>query len=183
MSQAPIVLAKIYETYRDLAIRRMIGLPEMIARQRRNADHYLQNLTVDADMLCRETPRTFFNRLQFPLLVPTPVQCDRLVKRLLQNQVSTARPYKDIAAIAAGHYGYRGDCPQAESIASRVLVIPCNYALKASEVERISTCVNRAWSEVAGRGRGAILSSAANSSLIRPQGANVTPVAERRHIS
>ena len=183
MSQAPIVLTKTYATDRDMAIRRMTVLPEMIDKQRRNADHYLQSLTVDADMLCRETPRAFFNRLQFPLLVPTPAQCDRMVSRLRQNQVSTARPYKDIVEIAAAHYGYRGDCPQAESIASRVLVIPCNYALTTQDVERISNCVNRTWAEVAGREREASLSSKSDSPLIQPQGAKVTPMAEQRHIS
>jgi perosamine synthetase len=150
MSQAPIVIGKIYETDREMATRRMATLSTMIEAQRRNADYYLRNLTVDAGMLCPETPGAFFNRLQFPLLVPTPAQCDRLTEHLRQNQISAGRPYKDIATIAAARYGYIGNCPQAERIASTVLVIPCNYGLKKKDVERISTCVNRAWA--AGRG-------------------------------
>ena len=80
-----------------------------------------------------------------------PSQCDRLAAFLQENQIGTARPYKDIAAIAATHYGYTGDCPRAERIASTVLVIPCNYAIKAADIERIANCVNRAWAEVRGR--------------------------------
>lgn len=46
-------------------------------------------------------------------------------------------------------------------------MIPCNDAIKAADIERIATCVNRAWAEVAGRRRGmgvpSIPSSATNS--------------------
>ncbi len=183
MPRAPIVLGQIYETDRDMAIRRMAVLPTMIERQRQNADHYLRNLTVDVGMLCPETPGAFFNRLQFPLLVPTPAQCDWLAGRLRQNQISTARPYKDIATIAAEHYGYSGDCPQAERIARTVLVIPCNYVLKTAEVERISTSVNRTWAEVAGRQRGVSMPSIPASAVTPPQSGNLESVAEPHHFS
>jgi perosamine synthetase len=183
MSQALIVLRQIYETDRNMAIKRMAVLPKMIERQRRNADHYLRNLTVEAGMLCTETPGAFFNRLQFPLLVPTPAQCDQLVERLRQNQISTARPYKDIATIAAEHYGYTGDCPQAERIARTVLVIPCDYGLKTTEIERISTSVNRAWAEVAGRGRAVSVPSISAGAITPPQSANLESVAEPHHFS
>jgi len=183
MSQAPIVLGRIYETDRDMATRRMAVLPTMIERQRRNADHYLRSLTVDADMLCPETPGAFFNRLQFPLLVPTPAQCDRLTERLRQHQISAARPYKDIATIAAEHYGYSGDCPQAERIARTVLVIPCNYALKTAEVERISASVNRIWAEVAGRQRGVSMPYTPGSPIASSQSENLDSVAEPHHSS
>lgn len=162
-------------------MRRLRLLATIVETQRRNADYYLRNLSVDAGMLCPETPGAFFNRLQFPLLVPNPAQCDRLAERLRQNQISTGRPYKDIATIAAAHYGYKGDCPQGERIARTVLVIPCNYGLETTEVERISTCVNRAWAEVAGRGRGVSVPSI----LARPftAASNVESVAEPQHHS
>jgi perosamine synthetase len=181
MSQAPIVLEQIYETDRNMAIRRMAVLSTMIERQRQNADHYLRNLTVDAGMLCPETPGAFFNRLQFPLLVPTPAQCDRLAERLRQNQISTARPYKDIATIAAEHYGYSGGCPQAERIARTVLVIPCNYALKTAEVERISASVNRIWAEVACREPDLSMPSIPANATTPPQNGNPESVAEPHH--
>jgi perosamine synthetase len=183
MSQPPIVLRQIYETDRDMAIRRMAGLSTTIERQRQNADHYLRNLTLDAGMLCPETPGAFFNRLQFPLLVPTPAQCDWLAERLRQNQISTARPYKDIASIAAEHYGYNGDCPRAEHIARTVLVIPCNYALKTAEVERISACVNRIWAEVAGRQPGMSIPSIPASAITPPRSGNLEGVTEPHHFS
>jgi len=150
MSQASIVHSQIYQTDWDLIVRRMTILPAMIERQRWNADYYTRNLTVDSGMICPEAPGTFFNRLQFPLLVPSAEQCHLLAKRLQRDRISTARPYKDIVAIAKERYGYSGDCPQSERIAKSVIVIPCNYALGTAEVERISTCVSRAWAEIAG---------------------------------
>jgi len=149
-SQAPIVMGQIYAADRDTAVRRLSVLDSFIEKQRSNADYYSRNLTVDADMLCSETPGRFFNRLQYPLLVPTSQQCDELAARLHKEQISTARPYKDIAAIAAAHYGYTGDCPQAERIARTVLVIPCNCALSAADLERIANSINQAWAEIGG---------------------------------
>jgi perosamine synthetase len=157
-SQDPIVLGQIYETDRNMAIRRLSVLASIIERQRSNADYYLRNLTVDADMLCWETPGAFFNRLQYPLLLPTSQQCEQLAARLRMDHISTARPYKDIAALAATYYGYTGDCPRAERIARTVLVIPCNHALTAADTERIATYVNRAWAEIDHR-RGMAVSS------------------------
>ena len=167
-SQSPLVLGQVFETDRDLTNRRLPLLDSWIDRQRSNARYYDQNLSVDAEMLCAETPGAFFNRLQYPLLFRTPDQCERMVERLRKIQISTARPYKDIAGVAATHYGYTGDCPQAERIAKTVLVIPCNHAVKAADVERIAACVNRAWAEVSSRPRGTVVPSDSNATVPQP---------------
>lgn len=181
-SQAPIVLGQVYETDRDMAIRRLSVLPSAIERQRSNADYYSRNLAVDAGVLCSETPGAFFNRLQYPLLLPTSQQCEQLAARLRKDQISTARPYKDIAALAAAHYSYTGDCPRAERIARTVLVIPCNHALTAADAERIATCVNRAWAEVDRRPDMAVSSIPSSASATR-QSREVRSVAEPHHSS
>jgi len=147
-SQSPVQLGKIYETDRSTVNRRLPDLPSFIDRQRSNAAFYSCNLEVDSDMLCLESPSAFFNRLQYPLLVPTAGECHRLAAALREDQISTARPYKDIVEIAAAHYGYQGDCPVSERIARTVLVIPCNYALSNRDIERITGCVNRSWLRV-----------------------------------
>jgi len=167
-SQARIVMGQIYATDRDTAVRRLLVLDSFIQTQRSNADYYSRNLTVDANMLCSEIPGAFFNRLQYPLLVPTSQQCDELTTYLRNEQISTARPYKDIAAIAQAHYGYTGDCPRAERIARTVVVIPCNYTLRAADLERITTSINRAWAEIGGR-RGVHVPSIAVRSAAPPK--------------
>lgn len=181
MSQAPISLGQIYETDREMAIQRMTMLPGMVESQRQNADYYLHNLTIDPDMLCSETPGAYSNRLQFPLLLASSTQCERLAERLRQNQISTARPYRDIAAIASDHYAYKGDCPQAERIANTVLVIPCNYGLSIKQVEWISGCINRAWAEITGQGLGASLTPVPARAIRSSE--NVERLAEPHHFS
>lgn len=153
-SKSPLALAQVYRTDYAIALRRLPLLDRWIERQRSNADYYCHNLSVDAAMLCCEPAGAFFNRLQYPLLLPTPDQCGRLAARLKENCISAARPYRDIASIAAAHYGYAGDCPQSERIAERVLVIPCNHALRRADVEWIASCVNLAWAQVCDRRRG-----------------------------
>lgn len=149
-SQSRLVLEQVYETDRDLARRRLQLLSTWIKKQRSNAHYYEQNLRVMPKMLCREFPGAFFNRLQYPLLLPTSGHCDRIAQNLRDNQISTGRPYKEIATIAAKHYGYSGDCPKAERIAKTVLVIPCNHTVRAADVARITQCINRWWSSVSG---------------------------------
>ncbi len=180
-SQSPLVLSQIYETDRQMTLRRLPLLGSWISKQRSNARCYSQNLSVDAGMLCSETPGAFFNRLQYPILLPTSGQCDRLVARLRENQISTARPYKDIAAITATHFGYTGDCPRAERIASRLLVIPCHHALRAADVERVWTCVNRAWAEVSVRRRGMVATSTHRGATSLQPEQHVGTMAEPHH--
>ena len=162
--RSSLVPGQVYETDRKLATHRLSSVGSSIERQRAIADYYLRNLTVDSDMLCWETPGTFFNRLQFPLLLSTPEQCEQMAEHLLENGISAARPYRGIATVAAAHYGYAGDCPQAERIAQTVLVIPCNHAINTAEMERIVTSVNQAWSQVGSHPRNAGVTFVAGTS-------------------
>jgi dTDP-4-amino-4,6-dideoxygalactose transaminase len=154
-SQSPLVLAQVYETDRATTVRRLPRLNSWIERQRSNADYYSRVLRVEPGMFCSETPGAFYNRLQYPLLVPTSEQCERLAAGLRENGISTARPYKDIAAIASAHYGYTGGCPHAERIARSVIVIPSNHSLATGDVKRIAACVNRVWAQIGRRLPGA----------------------------
>lgn len=149
-SPSAITMGQIYETDRRLATRRLLQLSSEIEKQRRNADFYSQKLVIDRGALCSEPEGSFYNRLQYPLLLSTTAQRDRIAARLRKDSISTSKPYKDIAALATSQYGYCGDCPQAEQVAKTVLAIPCNYALTAHELNRIVVSVNRAWRETEG---------------------------------
>lgn len=147
-SQSPLVLQQVYEADRTATVRRLASLDAWIARQRAHSEYYLEHLAVAPDMLCHELPGAFCNRLQFPLLFPTEEQRDQMAARLRKDGISTASPYSGIAAVAAEHYGYTGDCPEAERVARTVLVIPCNHRLSSAQVERVASSVNHAWSEI-----------------------------------
>jgi len=161
-SQAPIRLARIYRTDFSTTLLRLANLSSAVAKQRLNAEYYLQNLAVDPKILCSEKAGEFFNRLQFPLLLSSSAECEKFAICLQKDHISTARPYKDIASFATEYHGYRGGCADAERIAQTVLVIPCNHSLKPKEVDRILMSVNRAWRMVR-KGSASISSNAVHA--------------------
>lgn len=150
-SKSPLVLTRIYHTDQRLTRRRLLMLAAQIETQRSNAQFYEENLEIPRDVLCREAAGSRGNRLQYPLLTHTAAQADLMVRSLRSYHITTSRPYRDIAEIAAAHHGYTRDCPRSESIAKRVLVIPCHYDLRPKEIEWIAAKVNLAWKEAGNR--------------------------------
>jgi len=151
-AKSPIVMSQIYMS--DLAItkNRLSYIDSAIQGQRANAEFYSRSLKVDLSMLCSEKIGMFYNRYLYPIIFPTTEQRDFIEAYLHSRQIGTAKPYKDVAEVAAIHYGYKGDCPVAEHIAERVLIIPSYYSLKKREVNHISDCLNNGWAELTSRG-------------------------------
>ena len=54
----------------------------------------------------------------------------------------------EVVTVARKHFGYAGDCPIAERLAKRVLVIPGYHGLHQDDVEMIAQKLNVAWAEV-----------------------------------
>lgn len=150
-SQSPIAATKMLRTDYATAVRRLPLLQSWIETQRMWADYYLKHLEVDAGSVCVEPAGARYNRLQFPLLLATSEQCTEFATALRNLGIGTARPYQDIAKVAAEHYGYSSDCPGAERVASSVLVVPAHYALRSDDVERIAEGINRVWSRTVPR--------------------------------
>jgi dTDP-4-amino-4,6-dideoxygalactose transaminase len=151
-AKSPIFLTQIYRADFAITINRLAHLDSTIERQRANADFYSHTLKLDPRMLCSEKPGTFYNRYLFPILFHSSEQRDFIADYLHSLQIDTAKPYKDIADVVATHYGYTGDCPEAEQVAKRVLVIPSYYSLKKGDVQRIAQCLNTGWAEITSRG-------------------------------
>ncbi len=147
-SKSPLVLSQIYKSDLAVTINRLVLLASAIERQRANADYYSRTLTLDPGMLCYEKPGTFYNRYLYPISFPSSEHRDFIADYLLRRQIDTAKPYKDIVEVAAKYFGYAGDCPAAEQIAKRVLVIPGNYSLKEEDVHHIAQCLNKGWEEI-----------------------------------
>ena len=150
-AKTPVVLSQSYRSDLAIAINRLALLDSAIERQRTNADFYSRALKLDASMLCSEKPGTFYNRFLYPITFPSSEHRDLIAAYLFRQQIDTSKPYQDIPEVAATHYGYKGDCPVAEQIAKRVLVIPSYYSLKKRDVERIAQRLNEGWTEANGR--------------------------------
>ena len=150
-AKSPIAMSQIYRTDLAMTINRLALLDSAIERQRANADYYSRTLKLDSCILSSEKSGSFYNRYLYPVIFPSQDLRDSIAAYLHGRQIDCAKPYKDIADVAATHYGYAGDCPVAEQIAKRVLVIPCHYSLKKEDIERIAQCVNEGWAEMTNR--------------------------------
>jgi len=143
--KSPIVISQTYISDLDLANNRLTFLHSTIKEQRKNAEMYFRMLKVDESMLCFEKPRAFYNRYLYPITFHSYEQRNQMASYLHNEQISTAKPYEDVAVIAATHYGYTGDCPTAEKLLRKVLIIPSYHSLNKEDIERIAQCINARW--------------------------------------
>jgi hypothetical protein len=152
-AKSPIILGQIFKS--DLAIirSRMAFLDSMIKAQRANAEFYIRNLKLDPNIMCVERPGAFYNRFMFPLTFRSSEERDEVAAYLQSHQISSSKPYEEVIKGAAEHYGYEGDCPMAERLLRRTVVIPVHHKLKKNDVYRIAKCVNAGWANITTRGR------------------------------
>lgn len=145
MDKSPIALTSIYGT--DLAAvgRRLGSLDSMIEAQRTNAAFYLKNLELPHDLLYNENEGLFYNRFMFPIFFRNREERDAMAAYLGKKAISSSRPYEDILEGGAVNYGYAGDCPGAESLLRRILVIPVHFMLGRKDIDRIARSVNEGW--------------------------------------
>ena len=143
-AQTPIVRSKIFRSDLHLVRNRIGRLQDVVQRQRSNADYYAANLRSELYQHQIEPPGHTWNRYLYPLLVRRAEHRDRVAQMLQRNGVSTIEPYKDIARVAAAHFQYGGDCPNAEGVAQRVLVPPGNHMLDRNDLQRIAMALTQA---------------------------------------
>ncbi|MBE3144720.1 MAG: DegT/DnrJ/EryC1/StrS family aminotransferase [Planctomycetes bacterium] len=151
IDKSPIVMGQIFRSDLEIARHRMAHLDQMINSQRKNAAYYISNLSLDASMLCLERPGTFYNRLMFPVVFSSTKHRDFMRTCLKKSGISTATPYEEVIEGAAKDYGYSGDCPVAERLLKRTLVIPCNHRLRMQDIKHIVQSFNNAWANVSQR--------------------------------
>lgn len=141
-AKSPIVFGQSYISDLVTTTKRLKNLKAAIHKQRTYADLYRRELKLEEGMYCREKPETFYNRYLYPILTHSMNQRDQIAEHLLKLRIGTAKPYHDIAEVAAKYYGYKGDCPVAEQVANRILVMPNYYSLKEREILHIAQRIN-----------------------------------------
>lgn len=147
-AKSPIVFSQSYISDLAITFKRLKRLQAAIDKQRSYADLYARTLNLEKGMICMEKPSTFYNRYLYPIMFPSTSQRDFIATYLHNHRIGTAKPYHDIASVAATYYGYKGDCPVSEKIANGVLAIPSYYRLRKEEVQYIATCVNKGWQKI-----------------------------------
>jgi perosamine synthetase len=147
-AKSPIAMSQIYQTDLELTKKRLGRLNMMVDAQRKNADYFVQNIRAESSAFCHEPRGAFYNRYQFPLTLPSQRHRDFLAAFLHKKKIDTAKPLDDIVEIARTYYGYAGDCPVAEQLSKRVLIIPSYHGIGTDEIERIARSVNDGLSEL-----------------------------------
>jgi perosamine synthetase len=146
--KSDVPLTQIYKADFTIILKRFPMLDSAIERQRANADFYSHTLKLEPGMLCMEKPGTFYNRYHYPVTFPSMKHRDFIADYLFSRQIDTMKYLDDVVDVAAKNYGYAGDCPVAEQLSKRVLIIPSYYTLRSRDIQRIAQCVNAGWSEI-----------------------------------
>jgi perosamine synthetase len=138
----------------DLKIIRMRlpSLASRVDRQRANADYFARHLQLDSRMLCADKPGMFYNRYLYPIKFPSAETRDYVAAYLFKRRIDSMKYLDDVTDVATEYFGYTGDCPVAERISKRVLVIPSYHGLRKKDVEKITESVNSAWAEISRTG-------------------------------
>jgi dTDP-4-amino-4,6-dideoxygalactose transaminase len=148
LAKSPLVLNQIYRADFANTIHRLDNLEFAIEKQRSHAEYYITKLKLDPDMMSHETPGSYFNRYVFPIIFPSNTDRDFMARYLLRRKIGTAKPYQDIVDVAEKYFGYSRDCPVAENISKRLLIIPNHHALRDKDIQYIAKCFNEGLAEL-----------------------------------
>ena len=141
-------ISQVYGTDLRITVDRLPLLLSFIQKQREISDIYLKSLKLATDMICAESPGSFYNRYLFPVTFRTTTQRDYIASYLLSCNIDTMKYLDDVVQVAAQNHGYSGDCPVAENLSKKVLIIPNYYSLKAREISHIVKSFNAGWAEI-----------------------------------
>ena len=145
VDKSPIVLGRMFAS--DLAVfrRRLPRLEGMIAAQKAHARRLNEGLRLGKTRLPAEPVWARTNGFMYPLVFETVEDRKAMAAFLKRRGVGTATPYEHTPEGAAENYGYQGDCPSAERLLARTLVLPSYYALRPRDLARIVRLANEGW--------------------------------------
>lgn len=114
---------------------------EKVEMQRENSQYLIEQLSNCDLKLPLEAPDTYCNYYLFPIQLQNKNQRDRLSEKLRAQGVDTAKLFSNTPQIAKQHYRYKGDCPNTEQVAEKILTIPNHYTLKKKELDKLISAV------------------------------------------
>ena len=164
-----VSLTRICQSDFAITVSRLPGLDRAVQRQREIADFYSRTLKLDAQMLCAEPPHAYYNRYHYPVTFPSTEYRDRVADCLRRGGIDTMQYLDEVVTVTRRHFGYSGDCPIAERLAKRVLIIPGYHGLYQNDVEMIAQKLNGAWAELSS-GRERSIGTVTQKPRFIPQG-------------
>jgi perosamine synthetase len=131
-------LKAIQHSYAAVACRQALRFAKRVERQRANSLRLLSHLdTIEDVVLPWERPGALYNYHMFPVLLRDRKERVPVMAAMWKRFVDTSMIYCDVAQ-QCRRFGYRGTCPQAESIVDRLITVPNHAALTNEDIDVIA---------------------------------------------
>jgi perosamine synthetase len=131
-------LNAIQRPYAAVASRQALSFPQRVERQRSNSLRLLSRIAgVEDVVLPQERPAARYNYHLFPVLLRDGEERAAVKARMWAQFVDTSTIYCDVVKHCR-RFGYSGDCPVSESVASRLITVPNHAALTIEEIDGVA---------------------------------------------
>lgn len=138
MNKYSFKTAKIRNTDLRVVTKKLQNFQKNVEQQRKNSQYLIENLKATDLKLPLETKNTYCNYYLFPVQVNKESERDRICESLRTKGIDTTKLFSKTPEIARLNYGYKGNCPDTEKIANRILTIPNHYTLTENELKKVS---------------------------------------------
>ena len=131
-------LKAIQHSYAAVACRQALRFAKRVERQRANSLRLLSHFdTLEDVVLPRERPGALYNYHMFPVLLRDRTERAPVMAAMWKRFVDTSMIYCDVVQ-QCRRFGYRGTCPQAESIVDRLITVPNHATLTSQDIDGIA---------------------------------------------
>jgi len=131
-------LKAIQHSYAAVACRQASRFAKRVEQQRANSLRLLSQLdTIEDVVLPRERPGARYNYHLFPVLLRDRKERAAVMAAMWAQFVDTSMIYCDVVQ-QCRRFGYLGTCPQAESIADRLITVPNHAALSSQDIDNVA---------------------------------------------
>ena len=136
-------ITKIRKSDLGIFLKKLEGFREKVELQRRNSWILIDELESTSLILPYEKEHTWCNYYLFPVRFRNKRERDKAHELLRDFGVDSAKLYSETPKEARKFYGYGGNCPNSETIADTVLVVPNYYTLSEDEMMRIAESIKK----------------------------------------
>jgi len=128
----------IERSYAEVASRQALRFPPRVELQRANSLRLLSRLAAAEDVaLPHERPGARHNYHLFPVLLRDRQERAVVTAAMWKRFVDTSMIYCNVVK-ECRRFGYRGDCPAAESVADCLITLPNHAALTAQDIDHVA---------------------------------------------
>jgi len=124
-------------------LKKISSFKRKVNIQRKNSFFLLEELGNTSLVLPYENKDTYCNYYLFPIRFENEKKRDMACDLLRRRGVDTAKLYSETPKEAGKFYGYGGNCPNSETIADTVLVVPNYYTLSEDEMMRVADSIKK----------------------------------------